>query len=202
MAAARSKDDELTKNEKTAVRIIVKKSNAIWTIVNEAGQGGGIGSDSWCKKFDEAETNLSLPPITTVNWPPHARWARRKNFIQKMRDVNAWLATLSKEQLLEHGVLEANVTIEQDRCIGERLAQGLKADSYASALAELKLVFVVGGELPFEDRIQDMCAALAVAIDMESFTDLAERKDVCEQAEKMIEAAIAENTHIASSLCG
>ena len=103
---------------------------------------------------------------------------------------------------MEHGVLEANVTIEQDRCIGERLAQGLKADSYASALAELKLVFVVGGELPFGDRIQDICAALAIAISMVSFTDLAERKDVCEQAEKMIEAAIAENTHIASSLCG
>ena len=117
-----------TDNEETIrLRRILKHTTAIHNVMSVASING-LDTNEFADEFDMQQTSCQLEPVVSVAWPSHVLWSRHRMRIGAMSLPEPWFKMISSDALRENGV--ADVALEQDKLLGERVMSLLKASNY------------------------------------------------------------------------
>lgn len=170
-----------TVEETSLLNTHLRKHEAILSVI-ESVHDDGLDSEKFRAQFDLVRQRLALEGMTDLRLPPHLMTALHKLKIRETFDTSRWVDEVSTARLMEAGIAEDDVENEQERLLADRLRRMLKAQSSAEVIKVLREFFMPSTTFPFQERIMELCQAMAIVLHQASFRNLDDRKDALHYA--------------------
>jgi len=187
--------------ELVSLRVLLKHTNAIHAVLISI-KDHGIRSQQFRDSFDSQQTACKLEPVCDVVWPKHIAWNRHRMLIQSVDQVETWASLSSTAQLIAQGLTESCAQEEQDKLVGEKLANIFKLDPMPIMMKEYSSFFQESRRWAFVEQVNNAVAALTLAHTYSNVSDLDELIDFVGEAVLVLGDEIARKTSIGSALVG
>jgi len=186
-------------SEISELRSYLKFSSAVHAVLSVVATHG-MQVQQFADEMDKQDTLLALAPAFPLTWPAHLIWARHRMSIRAVTDADLWATLVSTGELTKRGVAASDIASEQDKLVAEKIVTAFREPAWDACAESLRVTFQTAVEWPFEEDQQDFCAAVAVALHVEEFSQLSDRQACVDEAAEVFDAAIAAKTTCGNAL--